>query len=118
MTRLDNIVKLIESLNTFVIFEIFQPKRPDLNDNDKLTLNFRRTTNDNNNAQQNLTYLSHFVHLLYVTELEFRSTFHFNRWEDIQFMLEACPNVIMLIISTSLLLLSKLIDNSSLNSLF
>ncbi|CAF4713874.1 unnamed protein product, partial [Rotaria sp. Silwood1] len=80
--------------------------------------NFRRTTNDNNNAQQNLTYLSHFVHLLYVTELEFRSTFHFNRWEDIQFMLEACPNVIMLIISTSLLLLSKLIDNSSLNSLF
>ncbi|CAF1954639.1 unnamed protein product [Rotaria magnacalcarata] len=34
MTRLCNIIKQIESLNTLVIFQIVQPDRPDLNKND------------------------------------------------------------------------------------
>ncbi|CAF4176655.1 unnamed protein product [Rotaria sordida] len=72
----------------------------------------------NNNTEQYLTYLSCFVHLPNVTKLEFRLTFHVNRWKDIQFILQVCPNVIILLINTSLLLLSKLIDNSFLIPIF
>ncbi|CAF1509191.1 unnamed protein product [Rotaria sordida] len=72
----------------------------------------------NNNTEQYLTYLSCFVHLPNVTKLEFRLTFHVNRWKDIQFILQVCSNVIILLINTSLLLLSKLIDNSFLIPIF
>ncbi|CAF3953607.1 unnamed protein product [Rotaria sordida] len=40
-------------------------------------VNFRQTTNDNN-AQENLTYLSKFVYLTNITPLEFPSAFHVN----------------------------------------
>ncbi|CAF0756455.1 unnamed protein product, partial [Rotaria sordida] len=49
-------------------------------------VNFRQTTNDNN-AQENLTYLSKFVYLTNITPLEFPSAFHVNRWKDIEFIL-------------------------------
>ncbi|CAF3350580.1 unnamed protein product [Rotaria sp. Silwood1] len=79
--------------------------------------NFRQTTNDNN-AQENLTYLSNFVDLKNITTLEFLSAFHINRWKHVEFILKSCPNVIILIINTSLLLYSKIIDNLSLIPIF
>ncbi|CAF3905482.1 unnamed protein product [Rotaria sordida] len=81
-------------------------------------VNFRRTIDDNRNASQNLTYLSCFVHLWNVKKLEFRSSFHADRWKDVQLILQACPNVDSLIINTPLLVLSKLIDNSFLIPIF
>ncbi|CAF1480858.1 unnamed protein product [Rotaria sordida] len=83
-----------------------------------LRFNFRRTIDDNKNASQNLTYLSCFVHLWNVKKLEFRSSFHADRWKDVQLILQACPNVDSLIINTPLLVLSKLIDNSFLIPIF
>ncbi|CAF1487962.1 unnamed protein product [Rotaria sordida] len=85
-----------------------------------IILSWQRGVNEvrNNNTEQYLTYLSCFVHLPNVTKLEFRLTFHVNRWKDIQFILQVCPNVIILLINTSLLLLSKLIDNSFLIPIF
>ncbi|CAF3809115.1 unnamed protein product, partial [Rotaria sp. Silwood1] len=81
-------------------------------------VNFQRATDDKNNAQENLNYLSCFIHLPNVTKIEFQSTFDINRWKDIELILLACPNVHSLIINTSLLVLSKLIDNSSLIPIF
>ncbi|CAF1427415.1 unnamed protein product [Rotaria sordida] len=80
-------------------------------------VNFRET-NDNNRAQHIAIDLSNFVYLSNVIHLEFRSTFPVSRWKDIQFILQACSNVITLIINTPLLLLSKLIDNSFLIRIF
>ncbi|CAF5059311.1 unnamed protein product, partial [Rotaria sp. Silwood1] len=77
-----------------------------------------RATNDDNDAQHVVIDLSNFVYLSNVIQLEFRSTFPVSRWKDIQFILQACSNVINLIINTSLLLLSKLIDNSFLIRIF
>ncbi|CAF2389001.1 unnamed protein product [Rotaria sp. Silwood2] len=79
--------------------------------------NFRQTTNDNN-AQENLTYLSNFVDLKNITTLEFSSAFHINRWKHVEFILKSCPNVLILIINTSLLRYSKIIDNLSLIPIF
>ncbi|CAF3779244.1 unnamed protein product [Rotaria sordida] len=84
----------------------------------RVEINFRRTIDDNKNASQNLTYLSCFVHLWNVKKLEFRSSFHADRWKDVQLILQACPNVDSLIINTPLLVLSKLIDNSFLIPIF
>ncbi|CAF1089055.1 unnamed protein product [Rotaria sordida] len=80
-------------------------------------VNVRQTTNDNN-AQENLTYISKFVYLTNITTLEFSSAFPVNRWKDIEFILKSCPNVIYLIINTSLLLFSKIINNLSLIPIF
>ncbi|CAF1021062.1 unnamed protein product [Rotaria sordida] len=81
-------------------------------------VNFRQTIDEENNAQEYVTYISHFVNLENVTKLKFRSTYSIDQWKNILFIFKACPNVIILIISTPLLLLSKLIDNSSLISIF
>ncbi|CAF2104816.1 unnamed protein product [Rotaria magnacalcarata] len=78
---------------------------------------FQQTTNDNN-AQENLSYLSKFVHLTNITTLEFPSAFHVSRWKDTEFILKSCPNVNILIINTSLLLFSKIINNLSLIPIF
>ncbi|CAF1382678.1 unnamed protein product [Rotaria sordida] len=74
--------------------------------------------NDNVFAEQSVTYLSHFVQLSNVSQIEFGSTFDISRWKDVQFILQACPNVINLIIGSRLLVLSKLIDNPSLIPIF
>jgi hypothetical protein len=47
---------------------------------------FREITDDD--AQANVTYLSCFVDLINVTELEFASDFHIYQWKDIQFILQ------------------------------
>ncbi len=49
-------------------------------------MNLRETTDDN--AQQNLTYLSRFVHLPNVTKIEFGSTYDVDQWKDIQCILK------------------------------
>ncbi|CAF4918817.1 unnamed protein product [Rotaria sp. Silwood1] len=54
---------------------------------------FRQTTDDDANAQQNVTYLSYFVHIPNITELEFASEFCIYQCKSIQFILQACPNV-------------------------
>ncbi|CAF1180455.1 unnamed protein product [Rotaria sordida] len=74
--------------------------------------------NDNVFAEQSVTYLSYFVQLSNVSQIEFGSTFDISRWKDVQFILQACPNVINLIIGSRLLVLSKLIDNPSLIPIF
>ncbi|CAF5104099.1 unnamed protein product, partial [Rotaria sp. Silwood1] len=73
-----------------------------------------QTTDDDANAQQNVTYLSYFVHIPNITELEFASEFCIYQCKSIQFILQACPNVTGIRISTQLLMLSKFIDNPSL----
>ncbi|CAF3114786.1 unnamed protein product [Rotaria sp. Silwood2] len=83
-------------------------------------INFRQTNDSNNNddAEQCIIYPSHFVYLPNVIQIEFHSMVDVSRWRDIQFILQACPNMTNLIIGTRLLLLSKLIDNPSLISIF
>ncbi|CAF1267932.1 unnamed protein product, partial [Rotaria sordida] len=81
-------------------------------------VNFRETIDEENNAQEYVTYISDFVNLKNVTKIEFGSTYSIHQWKNIIFILKACPNVISLIISIPLLLLSKLIDHSSLISIF
>lgn len=56
----------------------------------KNLLNFRQTNDndDDDDAKENVTYLSHFVELPNITELEFVSTFDISRWKDIQCILK------------------------------
>ncbi|CAF3784078.1 unnamed protein product [Rotaria sp. Silwood1] len=61
-------------------------------------------TNNNSDAQQSVNCLSHFVHLSNITQIEFLLSFGTSRCQDIQFILQACPNVMDLIISTEYLL--------------
>ncbi|CAF1490087.1 unnamed protein product, partial [Adineta steineri] len=80
-------------------------------------VNFQQTTNDS--AQETLTYISNFVNLTNITELEFnRSRFHVNQWKHIEIIIKSCPNVTTLSINSSLLLCSKIINNLSLISVF
>ncbi|CAF2406381.1 unnamed protein product [Rotaria sp. Silwood2] len=79
---------------------------------------FRQTTDDDDDAQQNVTYLSYLVDLSNVTKLDFTLTFCICQWKTIQFIIQACPNVTKTVIGTRLLMLSKLIDNSLLISIF
>ncbi|CAF1363778.1 unnamed protein product [Rotaria sordida] len=72
----------------------------------------------NDYAKLSVDCFSHFVHLSNVTEIEFRSAFGTTQWRDIQYILQACPNVINLIINTEYLLLSELIDNEFLIPIF
>ncbi|CAF3626616.1 unnamed protein product [Rotaria sp. Silwood1] len=68
-------------------------------------------SNDNDDSQQCVTYLSHVVHLLNVNQIGFQSYSDTSGWKDIQFILQACPNVINLTISPLYLVLSEFIDN-------
>ncbi|CAF4486362.1 unnamed protein product [Rotaria sp. Silwood2] len=81
--------------------------------------NFHETNDDNIDAKESVTHLSHFVYLPNITQLEFPSmNCDLSRWKDIQFILQACPNLIDLIINTPLLISSKFINNSSLIPIF
>ncbi|CAF1473092.1 unnamed protein product [Rotaria sp. Silwood1] len=71
-----------------------------------------------NVAKQNVTYLSYFVQLLNVSKIEFGSTFDISRWKDAQFILQACSNIIHLIIRTELLVSSEFINSSYLIPIF
>ncbi|CAF0734606.1 unnamed protein product [Adineta steineri] len=73
---------------------------------------------DDKDAQQMVTCLSRMVSLYNVTKLEFRSMFHISIWKHIQYILQACPNVINIIVNTSLLLSPNIIDNASLIPIF
>ncbi|CAF4155326.1 unnamed protein product [Adineta steineri] len=55
------------------------------------------------------------VSLQNVIKLEFQSMFHITLWK---YILQACPNVINLIVNTSLLLSPNIIDNASLIPIF
>ncbi|CAF2684095.1 unnamed protein product [Rotaria sp. Silwood2] len=103
----------ITSLSIFI-----QKKRLSLSNNLLNIFKFRQTNDDNNDVQERLSYLSQFVHLLNITKIQFGTNYDISRWKDIQFILQACPNVINLVINTRLLVFSKLIDNQSLISVF
>ncbi|CAF1326824.1 unnamed protein product [Rotaria sordida] len=75
-------------------------------------------SNDNDDLQQCVTYLSHVVHLPNVNQIGFQSYADTSRWKDIQFILQACPNLINLTISPLYLVLSEFIDNQFLISIF
>ncbi|CAF1452786.1 unnamed protein product, partial [Adineta steineri] len=84
-------------------------------------VNFHQILNvhdDDKDAQQMVTCLSRMVSLYNVTKLEFRSMFHISIWKHIQYILQACPNVINIIVNTSLLLSPNIIDNASLIPIF
>ncbi|CAF3856820.1 unnamed protein product, partial [Rotaria sp. Silwood1] len=69
-------------------------------------------------VQESVDCFSHFVHLPNVTQIEFRSAFGTTQWRNIQYILQACPNVMNLIISSEYLLFSELIDNEFLIPIF
>ncbi|CAF1026271.1 unnamed protein product [Rotaria sordida] len=73
---------------------------------------------DNGRSQERVTYLSRFVHLANVNEINFQSDGDISRWKDIQFILQACSNVINLKINPSHLVLPEFIDSPSLLSIF
>ncbi|CAF1323948.1 unnamed protein product [Rotaria sp. Silwood1] len=75
-------------------------------------------SNDNDVSQQYGTYLSHIVHLPNVNQINFESCVYAGLWKDIQFILQACPNVIDLQINPADLVLSEFIDNQFLISIF
>ncbi|CAF3997034.1 unnamed protein product, partial [Rotaria sp. Silwood2] len=75
-------------------------------------------SNDNDVSQQYGTYLSHIVHLPNVNQIKFEPGIDAGEWKDIQFILQACPNVIDLEMNPSDLVLSEFIDNRSLFSIF
>ncbi|CAF3783030.1 unnamed protein product, partial [Rotaria sordida] len=74
--------------------------------------------NDDKDKLKIIPYLKHFVDLHKITEIKFLKMSHISRWMDVQLILQTCPNVIDLSISTELLLLSKIIDNRSLFPVF
>ncbi|CAM4760894.1 unnamed protein product [Rotaria magnacalcarata] len=76
---------------------------------------FRETNDDD--VQEHLSYLSRFVYLPNITEIVFGPNVDVSGWKDIPFILHACPNITNLIINTRLLV-SKLIDDQSLISVF
>ncbi|CAF4020018.1 unnamed protein product [Rotaria sp. Silwood1] len=74
--------------------------------------------NDDNDTLKIISHLKQFIDLDKIIEIKFLRTNHISRWIDVQLILQACPNVIDLSISTQLLLLSKIIDNPSLFTIF
>jgi len=48
----------------------------------------QQTSHDNYNVQKTQTYLSRFVDLSNITELEFGVTFSVDRWKDVLFILQ------------------------------
>ncbi|CAF0975909.1 unnamed protein product, partial [Rotaria sordida] len=81
-----------------------------------LLLNFHQISDDD--AQEDIIYLSNFVHLPTIVQIEFGSSFNTYRWKHAQLILQACPNVIDLTMFTVLLISPKFIDNPSLISVF
>ncbi|CAF4031151.1 unnamed protein product, partial [Rotaria sordida] len=79
-------------------------------------VNFGETNNDD--ARESVTYLSRFVDLVNITKIEFGLSFNINRWKHVQFILEACPNVVNLTMNTTLLISSRFIDNPLLIPIF
>ncbi|CAF1368986.1 unnamed protein product [Rotaria magnacalcarata] len=79
-------------------------------------VNFHQISDDD--AQETVAYLSNLVHLPMITRIEFGSSFNTYRWKHVQFILQACPNMVDLTILTELLISSKFIDNPSLISAF
>ncbi|CAF3219753.1 unnamed protein product [Rotaria sp. Silwood2] len=64
MTRLGNIIKQIESLNTLVIRQIFQPDRSDLNENDNDELTHRILTHKSSSLRSvELQYPYHYLNI-------------------------------------------------------
>ncbi|CAF4284601.1 unnamed protein product [Rotaria sp. Silwood2] len=64
MTRLGNIIKQIESLNTLVILQIFQPDRSDLNENDNDELTHRILTHKSSSLRSvELQYPYHYLNI-------------------------------------------------------
>ncbi|CAF1236523.1 unnamed protein product [Rotaria sordida] len=83
------------------------------------SVNFNEMNDDNIDVKKSVTYLSHFVHLPNITELEISSkNYDLSRWYDIEIILQSCRNVTNLKINTPLLISSKFIDNPSLFSIF
>ncbi|CAM4834642.1 unnamed protein product, partial [Rotaria magnacalcarata] len=79
-------------------------------------VNFHQISDDD--AQETVAYLSNLVHLPMITRIEFGPSFNTYRWKHVQFILQACPNMVDLTILTELLISSKFIDNPSLISAF
>ncbi|CAF4383235.1 unnamed protein product [Rotaria sp. Silwood2] len=79
-------------------------------------VNFHQISDDD--VQEDVIYLSNFVHLPTIHQIEFGSSFNKYRWKHAQFVLEACPNVFDLTMLTALLISSKFIDNPSLIPVF
>ncbi|CAF3464144.1 unnamed protein product, partial [Rotaria socialis] len=75
-------------------------------------------SNDNDDEQQYVAYLSNIVHLPNVTKINFETNVDPSGSADIKFILQACPNVIDLKISPLYLYLAAIIDNPSLISIF
>ncbi|CAF4845232.1 unnamed protein product [Rotaria magnacalcarata] len=75
-------------------------------------------SNDNDDAQQYVAYLSNIVHLSNVTKINFETNVGISESADIKFILQACPNVIDLKISPFYLYLASIIDNQCLNRIF
>ncbi|CAF1331026.1 unnamed protein product, partial [Rotaria sordida] len=75
-------------------------------------------SNDNDVSQEYGTFLSHIVDLPNVNQINFEPCIDVGIWIDIQFNLQACPNVIDLQMNPSDLVLSEFIDNRSLFSIF
>ncbi|CAF2806370.1 unnamed protein product [Rotaria sp. Silwood2] len=69
-------------------------------------------------SQQRVTSLSHIVHLPNVNQINFEPWINVGQGKDIQFILQACPNVFDLQITPTNLVSSKFIDNRSLFSIF
>ena len=51
-------------------------------------VNFRQTNDNDDDTEESITYLSHFVHLPNIIELEFVSTTDISQWKDIHFILK------------------------------
>ncbi|CAF2827492.1 unnamed protein product [Rotaria sp. Silwood2] len=79
-------------------------------------VNFHQISDDD--VQEDVIYLSNFVHLSTINQIEFGSSFNKYHWKHAQFILQACPNVFDLIMLTALLISSKFIDNPFLIPVF
>ncbi|CAF4634423.1 unnamed protein product, partial [Rotaria sp. Silwood2] len=97
---------------------LYMPIIPSSSSNNSLNIVNSVQSNDNDDSQQCVTYLSHVVHLLNVNQIGFQSYDDTSGWKNIQFILQACPNMINLTISPLYLVLSEFIDNQFLISIF
>ncbi|CAF0827827.1 unnamed protein product [Rotaria sordida] len=106
---------LFQHINSLVI--VLPKMFPRLSNNGLNIVNYVQSI-DNGRSQERVTYLSRFVHLANVNEINFQSDGDISRWKDIQFILQACSNVINLKINPSHLVLPEFIDSPSLLSIF
>ncbi|CAF3917585.1 unnamed protein product [Rotaria sordida] len=119
-----NMGKMTPRITSFPLFQhikclvIYMPIILSSSSNNSLNIVNSVQSNDNDDLQQCVTYLSHVVHLPNVNQIGFQSYADTSRWKDIQFILQACPNLINLTISPLYLVLSEFIDNQFLISIF